>query len=66
VPRRDQSKLEEQREVSRFLDNLMHRRPRRFSPRVPRSGLYVHSLEHLELLDSATPRRSQERSGAER
>jgi len=66
VPRRDQSKLEEQREVSRFLDNLMHRRPRRFSPRVPRSGLYVHSLEHLESLDSPTPRRGRGDTGAER
>jgi len=66
VPRRDQSKLEEQREVSRFLDNLMHRRPRQFSPRVPRSGLYVHSLERFETPDSASSLRGIDDTGAER
>jgi hypothetical protein len=66
VPRRDQSKLEQQREVSRFLDNLMHRRPRQFAPRVPRSGLYVHSLEHFEPLDSPTSGRGRNDPGPER
>lgn len=66
MPRRDQSKLEEQREVSRFLDNLMHRRPRKFSPRVPRTGLYVHSLERFEAQDSATAGPGREDPGTQR
>jgi len=66
VPRRDQRKLEEQREVTRLLDNLMHRRPRQFAPRFPRNGLHVHSLESFEHLDAPSPRRTRGDRGSSR
>jgi len=53
VPRRDESKLETQREVSRLLDNLMHRRPRQFAPRSPIGSVFVHSLDRDEHVDAA-------------
>ncbi|MCC7549162.1 MAG: hypothetical protein IT532_15495 [Burkholderiales bacterium] len=66
MPRRDQSKLEAQLEVSRVLDNLMHKRPRHFFPRFPRSGLYVHSLENLEHLDAPLSHRRRDGTDSDR
>ncbi len=59
MPRRDPNKLEAQREVSRRLDNQMHKRPRQFAPRFPRNALFVHSLERQELLDEPTRQRDR-------
>ncbi len=56
MPKRDQRKLETQREVTRVLDNLMHKRPRQFAPRFPRMGLYVHCMESLETPDESASR----------
>ena len=66
MPRRDESKLEAQREITRVLDNLMHNRPRRFAPPFPRIGLYVHCMESAESRDDATPIGREDHAGGAR
>ncbi len=63
MSRRDESKLEAQREVTRVLDNLMHNRPRRFIPRFPRIGLYVHCMESTDPRDDGAPIRFEDHAG---
>ncbi len=66
MSRRDESKLEAQREVTRVLDNLMHNRPRRFVPRFPRIGLYMHCMESAESREEAASMGLEDHAGRAR